>query len=48
MFDFTDGKFTASSSTPVISNDVIPNLHCKEDRDVNRNVYITKQNRLHR
>ncbi len=25
-FDFTDGKFTASSSTPVISNDVIPNL----------------------
>jgi hypothetical protein len=33
-FDFTDGKFTASSSTPVISNDVIPNL-IKRGADVN-------------
>ena len=40
-FDFTDGKFTASSSTPVISNDVIPNL-IKRGRDVNE-MFNTKQ-----
>jgi hypothetical protein len=39
-FDFTDGKFTASSSTPVISNDVIPNL-IKRGDTVNQVFYIT-------
>ena len=37
-FDFTNGKFTASSSTPVISNDVIPNL-IKKGANINQNFY---------
>ena len=38
-FDFTDGKFTASNSTPVISNDVIPNL-IKTGANVNQTFNI--------
>ncbi|MBT7816095.1 MAG: hypothetical protein HN566_05070, partial [Polaribacter sp.] len=43
-FDFTDGKFTASSSTPVISEDIIENLK-KTGANVNQmfniEAYIT-------
>ena len=39
-FDFTDGKFTASSSTPVISEDIIKDLK-KTGASVNQMFYIT-------